>query len=94
MATHSAAKDPNAILDFGLDWGDWVSTGDSLSSAVWSVTGPDNALTLSDSSLVGDTATTRAAGGTVGYTYELTCRVNSASGLVDDRSIALQIIEK
>ena len=30
-------KDPNAVLDYFLDWTSWLTTGDTIDSIVWTV---------------------------------------------------------
>ena len=82
--------DPDAgPLDYSIDFTDWLSGSDTVSTAVWSIfpTGP----TLTDPSLATPVATTKVSGGTIGQTYRLTAHVTSSSGIVDDRSIVLEV---
>lgn len=38
--------DPNAILDYGVDWTDWLQTGETLSASTWAVASPASGVTL------------------------------------------------
>ncbi len=87
-------KDPDALLDYGFDWSGWLVPGDSVSSASWAVTGSDNAVTLADPDVSGSKCTVWASGGTVGRTYVLRCRVVTANGRTDDRSMTLRIVQR
>ena len=89
-----ATKDPQAQLDFGFNWSQWVATGDEINSASWELAGNDNALTLSNQVLSGNESTVRATGGTVGATYRLVNTVTTSSGLTDQRTITLRIINR
>ncbi len=76
-------KDPDAALDYGVDWSAWLGT-DTIASAVWTL--PAGLTQPRPSSVAGGIATVWLAGGTSGVTYTVTCRVTTAAGRIDDRS--------
>lgn len=96
-------KDPDATLTYGMAWADWLD-GDTLSTAVWTVpagitkgTASINAAPI-DVDGVSQAANTVAlvslSGGTAGIDYTVTCRVTTAAGDIDDRSIVVACRER
>jgi len=80
-------KDPDALLDYVIDWSDWLS-GDTIADSEWIV--PDGLVNVDDSFT--DAATTIwLSGGTAGRKYSLTNRITTAGGRVDDRSIGVMV---
>jgi hypothetical protein len=80
-------KDPNALLDYTIDWTDWLD-GDTIASSSWT---PDAGLTATAPSHTTTAATTWLSGGTVGATYRVTNRITTAAGRTDDRSLYITI---
>lgn len=83
--------DPDAVLDYSIEWRSWLPTGDSISSASWTVPSP---LVLVAESLSGSRATVWVSGGVVGGDHRITCHVVTAEGREDDRSIRLVVAER
>ncbi len=83
-------KDPDAKLDFFFDWTRWLA-GDSITSATWDV--PDG-LTKESSNIDGDRTVVWLSGGTAGQKYEVTVRVTTAGGRIDDRTATLRVRER
>lgn len=83
-------KDPNAKLDYVMDWSDWLGT-DTIASSTWvtpaglTATAPTNTTT---------TATVWLEAGTVGTQYLVTNRITTAGGRTNDRSILIQVSEQ
>lgn len=77
--------DPQAVLDYTLDWSTWLGD-DTIATATWSV---PSGVTLASSSATTTTATAWISGGTVGEAYIATCHVTTVGGRQDDRSIRL-----
>lgn len=84
----SYIKDPDAVLDYQWDWATWLPTGDTIASAT--VTS-DIGLTVDSASNTATVVTAWLSGGTVGESYDVTCRVVTADGRTDDRTITLLI---
>lgn len=84
-------KDPDAKLDYALDWSAWLPEGDSITVAQWTV--PDG-LDQSDDTIDGTKTTVWLSGGQLGERHVVTCRVTTAQGRIDDRSISLHITDR
>jgi len=85
-------KDPNASLDYRIDWSDWLGT-DTISTSTWTVS-PAGGLTLGSSSVAAKTATTFLSGGTAGQVVRVTNRITTAIGRIDDRSFNVRLVER
>jgi hypothetical protein len=85
VATYT--KDPDATLDYVLDWSTWLGS-DTITSAAYTV--PDG-LTKASESNTTTTATVWLSGGTDGASHFVTCRVVTAGGRTDDRSILIRV---
>jgi len=84
------AKDPDAILDYSLDWTRWLD-GDTISTATWTV---PSGLTLDSDDLDGAVATAWVSGGTVGESYDVACEVTTAAGRTVARVLRLEVVER
>jgi hypothetical protein len=93
MVTFTVTKDPDAYLDYGLDWSDWLGT-DTISVSTWLVSGGDGSLVVDDEINSSTGTTAWVEGGTVGSTYLLTNRITTVAGRIDDRSIVFTIRER
>jgi hypothetical protein len=83
-------KDPNAVLDYSVDWNRWLNT-DTIAASEWIV---PTGLTK-----VSDTNTTKAAtvwlsGGAAGQSYTVTNRITTAGGRAEDRSFIVKVEER
>jgi hypothetical protein len=84
-------KDPDATLDYSIEWEQWLPPGDELATSAWSV---PNGLTVVGEQLGWTLATVVVSGGVSGETYEVVNRVTTALGKQDDRSIRLTIKQR
>ena len=83
-------KDPNAVLDYQIDWETWLDS-DTISTSTWTV--PTGITKDSDTNST-TTTTIWLSGGTAGTSYTLLNRVVTAGGRTDDRSITIIVREK
>jgi hypothetical protein len=91
-AKATIVKDPDAVLDYTFDWTTWLAlVTDTISSKTITV---DTGITCTSSSISGTTVIVWLSGGSVGATYKVTCRIVTASGRTDDRSIYVKIKER
>lgn len=86
-------KDPDAVLDYSIDWGaDYLAPGDLLTQSDWSVVPEEpDGVTIVGSDFDAATATVKAAGGVAGKIYRLVNQVVTDSGRTDDRSLVLRV---
>lgn len=87
MSIASFIKDPAAILDYVIDWSDWLN-GDTIATSTWTVPVGITQVNASSSAF---TATIRLSGGTHGESYEVLNHVVTASGQEDERPITIEV---
>ena len=85
-------KDPNSIELHGLDWSDWLGAGDSIATAT--VFSDLTGLSISQVANGAGVVSYRISGGTAGMNYTATCRITTAFGLADDRSVQYRVRER
>jgi hypothetical protein len=85
-------KDPEAVLDYSVDWGAEYLGDDLLAESDWSVV-PDEpgGVTVESSNFDSTTTGVTAAGGIAGRMYRLVNAVVLQSGRADSRSIVLRL---
>ena len=88
--TFSAIKDGDSLLDYLIDWTEFLES-DLIDSVLWIV--PDGLASEAETH-DNTTATIWLSGGTVGVCYDVTCRITTVGGRVDDRTIAVTVKNK
>ncbi len=84
-------KDPDATLNYTVDWSKYLGTTDTISTSTWIVPAGLTQNTVSQSTT---TATIFLSSGTLDVSYEVTNRINTVAGIIDDRSFVIKIGEK
>lgn len=82
-------KDPEAVLDYQVDWTNWLQTGETISTSTWTVPSPLTQPTLASNTTT--KATVWLGGGTDGATYRVTNRVVTNGGRTNDRSLTIVV---
>lgn len=83
-------KDPNAVLDYRVDWSEWLA-GDTIVASTWVVeSGIVNDLDTFNTTM----AVIWLSGGTLGEIYTVTNRITTALGRIDDRTFLVEIKNK
>jgi len=90
MERFSALKDPDAVMDYQIDWTDWLGA-DTIVTATWTI--PAGVTSTGDSNTE-YTTTVFISGGTIGAVYPILCRVDTTGGRTTDRTIRLLIADK
>jgi hypothetical protein len=91
--TYRYSKDPDAELDYQLDWSDWLADGESIIDLDVTVAG----LTLLTSGFTATTTTAWVSGGVVGANGSIEFRITTDSAplsRIDDRTLILRIAER
>jgi hypothetical protein len=85
-------KDPDAVLDYSVDWGAEYLLGDIIAGSEWSII-PDeiDGVSIVGSDFDATTSTVKAAGGLPGRIYRLMNEVVLDTGRIDSRSIVLRV---
>lgn len=85
-------KDPDAVLDYAVDWGAEYLGSDQLATSEWSVDPVEPAgVSIETSSFDATISKVKAAGGVPGRIYRLVNQVVLGSGRIDTRSIVLRV---
>jgi hypothetical protein len=70
-------KDAADVLDYQIDWSDWLPEGDTISTASWSV---DTGMDVEDTDATTTTSTVWVSGGTHGEQYEAANHIITVQG--------------
>lgn len=86
--------DPDSKLDYSLNWSEWLSSGDTLSSSTWTastITGDSTPLVIHSQNTNTATGVSTAviSGGQVGGIYTIKNRIDTGAGLIDERTFRL-----
>lgn len=89
-------KDPDAVLDYTLDWTDYMAeiTPDTIATLTVTASNPTPSITVDSTDLTGSTTTGWISGGTVGQLEAFTYHIVTAQGREDDRTLYVKIKEK
>ena len=88
MAYPTFLKDPDATLDFGFDWNEWLASTETILTAVWTV---PSGITKSSQIETDGYTTVWLSSGTVNTDYNLTCRITTSDGRIDDRTMTIKV---
>ena len=87
-----AKKDPHSRLDYPFDWSAWLAdAGDTLVTAEFEAVGVTAETAQAPS---GGVAYPWVSGGVAGQPASVTCRITTAGGRVDDRTLNFLIVER
>lgn len=92
-------KDPSAKLSYTFDWSDWLTTGATITTSTFTISGPDAVLTKDNVSIAGNglSASVRLLAGTLGKTYTVTHSIvttGESPAQEDERSIRVKIVNQ
>lgn len=83
-------KDPQAVLDYTLDWTRWLA-GDQVATSEWLL--PTGLTKMADTKTA-SSATVWLSGGTAGQSYTVTNRITTTGGRTEDRSFTIRVEER
>ncbi len=83
----SYIKDPDAALDYEVDWSAWLD-GDTITALTVTA---GAGITVDSSSHDNTTTTAWVSGGIDGVNYAVRFRVETTDGRIDDRTITLLV---
>lgn len=89
-------KDPDAVLDYTIDWSDWLDD-DTISTSAWATPAradEDDDITIDDDSNTTTIATVWLSGGTPGLHYKVTNHIVTADGREEDRTITIKVKQR
>ncbi len=83
-------KDPVALLDYSVDWSQWLAA-DTISTSNWTV---PTGLTQVTSTNTATKTTVWLSGGTLGTVYTIKNIVTTSGGRTDERSFDVELVQK
>jgi TRAP-type uncharacterized transport system substrate-binding protein len=84
-------KDPEAVLDFAIDWSDWLQPLETIVSYV--ITVPTGIVKDSASEASG-VITMWLSGGTAGTYYSVEVKIVTNAGRTDERTMKISVEER
>lgn len=85
------AKDPEAILDYTLDWATWLGADTIVGAPTWTV---PPGITKNSQTNTTTTATVWLSGGAANNDYTIECKIVTAGGRTDERSFIIRSCER
>lgn len=89
-------KDPDATLDYQVDWSAWLAAGETIQGTP--VVTVDAGLTLNppgkSTTIADGKVTFWLSGGTAGQVYTVGCQIITSQGRIDQRSFRLPVSER
>lgn len=87
-------KDTEAVLFYTFDWSEWLPTGDSLATVLYTITArandPDPLIKESEG-ISGQTTYIELSNGQEGKVYTVTAKITTTNGLVDRRNFRVKV---
>jgi len=84
-------KDPDATLDYGFDWSDWLASGETITASTWTV---PTGITEGANSRDDTSVKIWLSGGTVGESYVISCKIVTSDDRTDERSLTIMVEER
>jgi hypothetical protein len=88
-------KQPADVLDYDLDFSDWLTGTDVLTGVVATASGPEESnpedLQIQSASIVGQTAKIWISGGISGSTYKVTATISTSEGRVKQLEFKIRV---
>lgn len=84
-------KDPDAVLDYAVDWSAWLATGETITGSSWTV---DTGITKNSDTHSTTAAVAWLSGGTVGVSYLCVNHITTSGGRQDDRTLTISVHQR
>lgn len=90
-------KDPYAVLDYSLNWTNWMPDGETISTisvTVETISGDASPLTLDSSTNTDYISTAFLSGGTAGNIYNVEYKIVTSGSKQDSRNLRIKVVER
>jgi hypothetical protein len=90
-------KDPYAVLDYSLDWHNWMPSGEHISTVsvtAETISGDAAPLTIDSTTNTNYIATAYISGGTAGNIYNVEFRIVTDNSKQDSRNFRIKVVER
>jgi hypothetical protein len=85
-------KDPDAVIDYQVDWTAAIGAGNGLQSSQWAVQPSESGgIVVISSAVEAAVATVRLSGGVAGHVYQVGNRIALTDGTIDERSLIVRV---
>lgn len=91
MAAVDFKKDPSAVLDYGFDWSDWLSSGETISTSTWTAS---VGITIDSDTKSLTSTVVWLSGGTSGIVYTVINHIVTSGGKTDERSLNIRVTNR
>lgn len=91
MSVKTYLKDPDAVLDYGFNWSDWLATDETISTSTWTV--PDG-ITEGSNAKTNIKTSVWLSGGTAGETYDVANKVVTSASRTDERTLSIRVVQR
>lgn len=81
-------KDPNSVLDYSIDWSDWLGS-DTIHSSTWTLPAGIIKDPVGQDSFTNTVTTIWLSGGTAGTTYTILNRIVTHGGRTADQTFKI-----
>jgi hypothetical protein len=88
-------KDPEAVVDYQVDWSAALAGALTIASSSWTVTPTEaGGVVVAGAGVDGRAATARLGGGIAGHVYRVGNRVTLSDGSIDERSLVIRVEDR
>lgn len=91
MPIKTFKQDPDEVLDYTLDWSEWLASGDTITDVTAT---PESGIVVDSTSFTVNSTTVWVSGGTAGSKYGISVHVTTNGGREGDRTIGIEVKEK
>lgn len=85
--------DPQSVLDYTIDWSDWLAASETISASTWTVPVGITQTTPAPS-FTTTTATIWITGGTLNLSYSVVNHITTSQGRQQDQTITLAVRDR
>lgn len=83
-------KDPDAVLDYEVNWATWLGT-DTIATSEWLTA---EGISEADATNTATATTIWLSGGDVGQVYDVVNRITTVGGRTNDQTIRVRIMNR
>ena len=90
-------KDPFAVLDYSLDWTNWMPTAETISAitvTAQTISGDSAPLVIDSSTNTNYIVTATISGGTAGNIYNVEYKITTNQNKKDSRNFRIKVVER
>jgi hypothetical protein len=86
-------KDPDATLDYGFDWSQWLNDGEIITEYTIT-TSPCGIVDIYNTSTTAGSVIVWLSSGSVGTRYSVGCLIETSGSRIDERTIKIDVRDR